>query len=68
MHVFAVLLAYVVVVFVDPVGVYKKEERKDFYVCCVLCVISFGLAMMLALSVRIPSLNTMIEQWMKVIL
>lgn len=63
-----VLAAYALVVFVDPVGLYKKGERKDFYVCCVLCFISFSLAMMLALGVQLPALNTVIEHWINALL
>lgn len=49
------LLAYVFVVLIDQVQVYKDGHRKDFWVSVVMCFISFTIALLLVFDVNIPS-------------
>lgn len=49
------VLMYAVVVLFDPYGLLKQAKKRDFYVCSVLCLISFTLAVALSMHWEIPS-------------
>lgn len=54
------VLIYVVIVLVDPYGLLKQGMKRDFYVCSVLCLLSFIIAFSMAMGWDIPSPSTMI--------
>lgn len=49
------LLIYAIVVVTDPYGLLKQGKKRDFYVCSVLCLVSFSLAFALSMHWDIPS-------------
>jgi hypothetical protein len=49
------MLIYAIVVMVDPYGLLRQGKKRDFYVCSALCLLSFALALAIALHVEIPS-------------
>ncbi|MFD1178363.1 hypothetical protein ACFQ3W_18970 [Paenibacillus puldeungensis] len=63
-----VVLAYVVVILIDQVQVYKDGYKKDFWVSSVMCLISFAIALMISLDIKIPSPAEPIEHWILSIL
>ena len=50
-----VILAYIVVVYMDTFSIYKQRNRKDFYVNASLCLLSFVTAFLLAINIDLPS-------------
>ncbi|WP_042201445.1 hypothetical protein [Paenibacillus camerounensis] len=50
-----VVLIYVFIVWLDAYGLLKQGKKRDFYMCSVLCLISFSLAFSLAMHWQIPS-------------
>lgn len=60
-----VIIAYVFIVFIDQVTLFKKGFKKDFYVSSVMCIISFTFAVLLALKIPIPSPSRPIEDLVK---
>lgn len=57
------VMAYVLVILLDQVQVYKNGYKKDFYVSCVMCFLSFMIALLLASGLNLPSPSKPIEQW-----
>ncbi|ASA25505.1 hypothetical protein [Paenibacillus donghaensis] len=64
MVIYAVLI-YGVVIWADPYGLLKQGMKRDFYVCAILSVLSFGLAFALAMHWVIPSPSPLIVSWIK---
>ncbi|MHA6534488.1 hypothetical protein [Paenibacillus sp. BAC0078] len=59
------VLIYALVVIVDPYGLLKQGGKRDFYVCSVLCLVSFSLAFALSMHWEIPSPSPLIVNWVK---
>ncbi|MGG6313059.1 hypothetical protein [Paenibacillus macerans] len=57
------VIAYALVVLFDQVQTYKNGYKKDFYVSCAMCLLSFAVALLLASGVKLPSPSRPIEQW-----
>ncbi|WP_379158511.1 hypothetical protein [Paenibacillus sp. sgz5001063] len=49
------LLIYAIVVVTDPYALWKQGMKRDFYVCSVLCLVSFSLAFALSMHWDLPS-------------
>ncbi|MNO41806.1 hypothetical protein D3C76_319850 [compost metagenome] len=49
------LMIYTIVGIMDPYGLLKQKKKRDFYVCSVLCLVSFSLAFALSMHWEIPS-------------
>ncbi|MBW4085145.1 hypothetical protein [Paenibacillus sp. S150] len=60
-----VVLVYAFVVIIDPYGLRKQGLKRDFYVCSVLCLVSFSLAFALAMHWEIPSPSPLIVNLVK---
>ncbi|UQZ34695.1 hypothetical protein C2I18_14885 [Paenibacillus sp. PK3_47] len=52
------VLIYAFIIVVDPYGLLKQGQKREFYVCSALCLLSFGLAFSLAMHWEIPSPST----------
>ncbi|MFE4713734.1 MULTISPECIES: hypothetical protein [Paenibacillus] len=50
-----VVLAYAVIVLLDPYGLLKRGMKRDFYVCSALCLVSFCIAFALSMHWKVPS-------------
>ena len=61
-----VILAYVVIVFIDQVSLFKQGLKKDFLVSSIMCVISFTIAVLLVLRIDIPSPAKPLENLIKI--
>ncbi|WP_379127786.1 hypothetical protein [Paenibacillus sp. sgz500958] len=59
------LVAYTVIVLVDPYGLLKQGLKRDFYVCSTLCLISFSLAFAMLMHWNIPSPSPLIVNLVK---
>ncbi len=59
------LLIYAVVIIIDPYGLLKQGKKRDFYVCSVLCLVSFSLAFALSMRWEIPSPSSPIVHWVR---
>ncbi|KWX76470.1 hypothetical protein [Paenibacillus jilunlii] len=59
------LLIYAIVIIIDPYGLLKQGKKRDFYVCSVLCLVSFSLAFVLSMGWEIPSPSSPIVHWVK---
>jgi hypothetical protein len=46
-----VILFYIVIVLVDPINLLKQGLKKDFYVSSLMCILSFIIAVSLALKI-----------------
>jgi len=62
MGIFIVLL-YVGIMWFDPYVLLKQGEKRDFYVCSALCLVSFSIAFAMAMGWKIPSPSPWIVQW-----
>lgn len=60
-----VITIYIIIVFIDQVTLFKSGEKRDFYVSAVLCLISFIIAILLALKISIYSPAKLIESLIK---
>lgn len=60
-----VVVAYAIIARMDPYVLLQQGERRDFYVCSILCVISFSLAFALAMNWEITSPATWLTSWIK---
>jgi hypothetical protein len=60
-----VIIIYIIIVFVDQVTLFKNGEKRDFYVSAVMCLISFIIAILLALKIPIYSPAKPIESLVK---
>ncbi|AIQ21887.1 hypothetical protein CA600_24460 [Paenibacillus sp. VTT E-133280] len=58
-----VVLIYFFVVLMDPYGLLKQGMKRDFYVCCTLCLFSFCIAFALAMKWQLPSPSPLIVSW-----
>ncbi|WP_178024252.1 hypothetical protein [uncultured Paenibacillus sp.] len=61
------VFAYIVVVLLDQVQTYKNGHKKDFYVSCAMCLLSFTVALLLASDVKLPSPSRPIEEWVSLL-
>ncbi|AIQ39124.1 hypothetical protein MKZ24_01680 [Paenibacillus sp. FSL R7-0297] len=59
------IVIYSVIAVLDPYGLLKRGMKRDFYVCSVLCLISFSLAFALAMHWEIPSPSPVIVNLIK---
>ncbi|MBL4932492.1 hypothetical protein [Clostridium paridis] len=50
-----VIFSYIAIVFFDLIDLYKNNLKKDFFIALILCFISFVVAILLSLDVKIPS-------------
>lgn len=57
------VLGYGLVILIDQVQVYKDGDKRDFYVSCALCLLSFTVAILLASGLDLPSPVRPIAQW-----
>lgn len=55
-----VIFLYVIIVLMDPMGLWKRGLKREFYVCSSLCLLSFSLAFALAMHWNIPSPSPLI--------
>ncbi|MNE77090.1 hypothetical protein D3C80_1733760 [compost metagenome] len=60
-----IVLIYAFIVWLDPYGLFKQGKKRDFYMCSVLCLISFVLAFSLAMHWEIPSPSPPIVHFIK---
>ncbi|WP_277471229.1 MULTISPECIES: hypothetical protein [unclassified Paenibacillus] len=60
-----IVLIYALIVWIDPYGLLKQGKKRDFYMCSVLCLISFVLAFSLAMHWEIPSPSPPIVHFIK---
>lgn len=60
-----VIIAYIIIVFIDQVTLFKNREKGDFYVSTIMCFISFIIALLLALKIPIYSPAKPIESMVK---
>ncbi|MEC0222349.1 MULTISPECIES: hypothetical protein [Paenibacillus] len=60
-----VMFIYVVIILIDPYGLWKQGMKRDFYVSSALCLISFCIAFALAMRWSIPSLSPFLVYWIK---
>ncbi|MNN09693.1 MULTISPECIES: hypothetical protein [Clostridium] len=60
-----VITIYIIIVFIDQVTLFKSGEKRDFYVSAVMCLISFIIAILLALKISIYSPAKLIESLIK---
>ncbi|HCC06630.1 MAG TPA: hypothetical protein DEP72_00495 [Clostridiales bacterium] len=51
----AVVLVYALVIFIQLVPVYKNNNRRDFWVNLTITIISFIIAILLSLNIKISS-------------
>ncbi|MDQ0195185.1 hypothetical protein [Paenibacillus wynnii] len=58
-----IVLLYVGIVWIDPYGLLKQGLKRDFYVTSALCLLSFSIAVALAMDWQIPSPSPWIVQW-----
>lgn len=56
------VIAYIIIVLIDQVQVIKDGYKKDFWVSSCMCLISFTIALLLIIDVRIPSPAKPIKQ------
>lgn len=63
-----VIVVYVFIILIDQVSLFKEGIKKDFYVSSIMCLISFTIAILLALKVPIYSPSKPIENLVKFIL
>ncbi|QSF45496.1 hypothetical protein [Paenibacillus tianjinensis] len=62
-----IVLIYAVIVLFDPYGLLKQGNKRDFYVCSVLCLVSFSLAFALSMHWEIPSPSPLIVHVVKML-
>lgn len=55
-----IVLIYAVIVLFDPYGLLKQGNKRDFYMCSALCLVSFSLAFALSMHWEIPSPSPLI--------
>lgn len=60
-----VITIYIIIVFIDQVTLFKSGEKRDFFVSAVMCLISFIIAILLALKISIYSPAKLIESLIK---
>lgn len=63
-----VILFYIVIILVDQVNLLKQGLKKDFYISSLMCILSFIIAVSLALKIDIFSPAKPIENIFKFML
>lgn len=63
-----VIVIYTFIILVDQVNLFKQGTKKDFYISSIMCLISFTIAILLALKIPIYSPAKPIENLVKFLL